>query len=460
MDKYRVVRLIGQGGMGAVYEAEHVQLGKRVAVKVLLEKYSDEPRRSRGSSARRRPPARIGNPHIIDVIDFGTAPDGRSFVVMEFLDGQLAHERALAQGGRCRRGARSTSCARCCARSAPRTPRASSTATSSPTTSSSSTRAISATSSRSSTSASRSCSTSTRVAATRLTTTGVVLGTPLYMAPEQALGSPVDDHADIYALGVILYEMLAGKPPFDGATYAVLVAKLLTAQPPPLGELRPGPAGRRSSTPCTARSRRIRSRGSRAPSRSPRRCRGDCSPSQIELAGTLQSGMALVVPPLAPPRAKWPWILLASMLVAGGAATAAVLILNKPAADAKPEPAPAKQAPPPPVADKPAAAPVAKPDTGTLEVKSSPTGATVTVDNQPAGVTPIVVTLDRAHTTSTSSSKPTSRSTRTRTFAPASARVSSCRCPRRPWLRRRTARRPWPTSRSPVARCTAPSRTR
>lgn len=83
-------------------------------------------------------------------------------------------------------------------------------------------------------------SASTDVAATRLTSAGVALGTPAYMAPEQASGDPQIDHrADIYALGVVTYEMLAGRPPFWGrVTTAVLAAHVVEA-PEPIDRLRP-----------------------------------------------------------------------------------------------------------------------------------------------------------------------------------------------------------------------------
>ncbi|MGN6107276.1 MAG: serine/threonine-protein kinase, partial [Kofleriaceae bacterium] len=86
-DKYRVVRQIGRGGMGVVYEAEHVALGKRVAIKLMLEKYADDAEAIARFQREALAASRIGNPHIIDVSDIGTAPDGRSFVVMELLTG-------------------------------------------------------------------------------------------------------------------------------------------------------------------------------------------------------------------------------------------------------------------------------------------------------------------------------------------------------------------------------------
>ena len=82
-DRYRVVRLVGQGGMGVVYEAEHVQLGKRVAIKLLLAKFADDREAIARFQREALTVSQIGNPHIIDVVDIGVAPDGRSFVCRE-----------------------------------------------------------------------------------------------------------------------------------------------------------------------------------------------------------------------------------------------------------------------------------------------------------------------------------------------------------------------------------------
>ena len=67
-----------------------------------------------------------------------------------------------------------------------------------------------------------------------VTTEGMVIGTPQYMSPEQAAGDPVDGRSDIYSLGVVLYQMLVGEPPFDGESSASVLAKQLTVLPPPL----------------------------------------------------------------------------------------------------------------------------------------------------------------------------------------------------------------------------------
>ena len=72
-----------------------------------------------------------------------------------------------------------------------------------------------------------------------LTSEGVVVGTPQYMSPEQAAGDPLDGRSDIYSLGVVLYQMLAGAPPFDGPSAADILAQQLTAAPEPIRHLRP-----------------------------------------------------------------------------------------------------------------------------------------------------------------------------------------------------------------------------
>ena len=71
-------------------------------------------------------------------------------------------------------------------------------------------------------------------AAGPLTTEGMILGTPQYMSPEQAAGEPLDGRSDIYSLGVVLYHILAGEPPFDGESAQAILAKQLTAIPPPM----------------------------------------------------------------------------------------------------------------------------------------------------------------------------------------------------------------------------------
>jgi len=72
----------------------------------------------------------------------------------------------------------------------------------------------------------------------KLTGTGVVIGTPMYMAPEQAMGEPIDHRIDLFALGVVMYEMLAGQPPFDGTVHQIVLANI-KKDPPPIANTDP-----------------------------------------------------------------------------------------------------------------------------------------------------------------------------------------------------------------------------
>jgi eukaryotic-like serine/threonine-protein kinase len=92
LGRYKVTAQIGQGGMGAVYEAVHTMLGKRVAIKVLLDKHVHKDQVVARLEQEARLASSIGNEHIIDITDFGETPDGRTFVVMEYLEGQSLAE--------------------------------------------------------------------------------------------------------------------------------------------------------------------------------------------------------------------------------------------------------------------------------------------------------------------------------------------------------------------------------
>jgi serine/threonine-protein kinase len=72
-----------------------------------------------------------------------------------------------------------------------------------------------------------------------ISSSGLVLGTPAYMSPEQAMGSEVDERTDVYSLGCVIYEMLAGEPAFTGATSQAVVARLVSEEPRPLRGVRP-----------------------------------------------------------------------------------------------------------------------------------------------------------------------------------------------------------------------------
>jgi tRNA A-37 threonylcarbamoyl transferase component Bud32 len=229
--RYLVTRKIGQGGMGAVYEATHTMIGKRVAVKVLLEKYA----RREAIVARLKKEAQLAssvqNEHIIDVTDFGQTDDGRTFVVMEYLEGEslaecLARETRLPEQRVLRIAQQAAS-------------------------------ALAAAHAQGIVhrdikpenlfllrrkeqdfvkvvdfGISKSLRASGEEDAPRLTQTGMVLGTPLYMSPEQARGDDeLDQRVDIYALGVIMYEAATGRVPFIGNNYLSVISQVLNEVP-------------------------------------------------------------------------------------------------------------------------------------------------------------------------------------------------------------------------------------
>ena len=239
--RYRVIEPIGEGGMGQVFSAEHVEIGKLVAVKVLQPSCSGRPDLVERFRLEARAASKIGHPNIVDVTDFGTTDEGLVYYVMEQLQGVdlaevLAQERTV-EAARAIQITIQMCQALAAAHQAdiihrdlkpeniflqPRGPQGDRV------------KIIDF-------GLARSLEASTKVNKGRpLTNPGTPIGTPEYMAPEQAEGHPADARSDIYAVGAILYEMITGYPAFSGRGYADVLLKKTRDRPRPPRELRPG----------------------------------------------------------------------------------------------------------------------------------------------------------------------------------------------------------------------------
>ncbi|MFK8003819.1 MAG: serine/threonine-protein kinase [Polyangiales bacterium] len=226
---YRVEGVLGQGGMGRIYRAVHTQLGKVVAIKVLRAEVAEDGEANARFIREARSTSAIGHPNIVDVLDFGALEDGRSYFVMELLEGGSLYH-VIKQLGRIE------------------PPRA--------------LRMIERLASALQAAHTRGIihrdlkpgnvfvcgdihrSSEVKLldfgiakiadATVRLTVAGSIFGTPQYMAPEQCIGSEVDHRADIYALGILLFEMLTGAPPFDDRVPVEILIKQRSSPVPHL----------------------------------------------------------------------------------------------------------------------------------------------------------------------------------------------------------------------------------
>lgn len=226
---YQLVGRIGEGGMGAVYEAHHLRMKKRVAVKVINRTMARHPDALARFHREASVASRLGHPHLVNVLDFGTSSEGEPYLVMEYLDGEDLERRMRRAGPVPLRNAvqivrqaasalavvhakgivhRDLKPANIFLVQVPGEPDF--------------VKVLDFGVSK------------IRAARTKLTDASTVVGTPEYMSPEQASGSgdEIDHRADQWALACIVWEMLAGRSPFS-ADHTDAVFYLLTHQPPP-----------------------------------------------------------------------------------------------------------------------------------------------------------------------------------------------------------------------------------
>jgi len=230
-DRYQLQDPIGRGGMATIYRARDLRMDRTVAVKVLREVYSTDPKFVRRFQVEAKAASALQHPNIVQVYDYGQT-DGNYYIVMELVEGTdlrrylrsrgvldvdraiiIAHDVSLGLGAAHRRDivhrdvkpqnvlvGRGGSIKLTDFGIA---------------------------------------SVYKDINAERLTTTGMTLGTVQYYAPEQAQGEIVSPAADVYALGIVMYEMVTGRPPFDGDSPVAVAMQHIQDAPTPPSHLNP-----------------------------------------------------------------------------------------------------------------------------------------------------------------------------------------------------------------------------
>ncbi|HFE47627.1 MAG TPA: serine/threonine protein kinase, partial [Nannocystis exedens] len=233
--RYKIIELLGEGGMGAVFVAEHLALRKNVALKIIRPEFAGVPEIAARFTREAMATAKLDHPHVASALDYGKLPDGAAYLVIQLVRGQplrgLLEKQSLpwpqacdvvsqiadalagahAEGivhrdlkpdnvllelrddGRYLAKVLDFGIARIAADPG-----------------------------------------SKATPGDGLTRMGMVMGTPGYMSPEQALGEPVDHRTDLYALGVVLWESIAGRPLFTGESLTEVITKQLAEAPTPL----------------------------------------------------------------------------------------------------------------------------------------------------------------------------------------------------------------------------------
>jgi serine/threonine protein kinase len=230
--RFRIECEIGTGGMGTVYRATHLGLERPVAVKIIKPEFAADPEVADRFLREARTMAKLRHPHAAMIFDAGNLPDGRHFIIMEFVEGVTLSE-ALARQG-CFSPDRAVEIAlQICDVLEEAHKLGIIHRDLKPSNIMLNERGVTVLDFGVAKVLATSTDTSTHVS----TGSGQIVGTPRYMSPEQCVGQKVGARSDLYSIGVLLYEMLAGRPPFIDPLPSAVLVKQATAAPPSLLQL-------------------------------------------------------------------------------------------------------------------------------------------------------------------------------------------------------------------------------
>ena len=235
-DRYHVVRKLGEGGMGQVYLAEHVKMGRKSAIKVMSPSMVHDPDAVARFNREAANASRISHPNVCAVYDFGETPDGLIYLAMEFVEGEPLTELLAREGelpvsragaiflqvadalqaahdlGIVHRDLKPDNVMLSRARDGADVVKVVDFGIA---------KAVGGRDTQ------------------KVTKTGLVVGTPEFMSPEQLAGDPVDGRSDLYALALVFFKMLTGELPFAGTTAQDTMVQRLTDEPATLADVRP-----------------------------------------------------------------------------------------------------------------------------------------------------------------------------------------------------------------------------